>query len=61
MWVLAEAKTGYVLDFQVYTGATKDESSKGLAYRVVNDIIQKYQGKNHLLYVDNFIQVLSFG
>ena len=54
VWVLAEAKTGYVLDFQVYTGATKDESSKGLAYRVVNDLIQKYQGKNHLLYVDNF-------
>ena len=54
VWVLAEAKTGYILDFQVCTGATKDESSKGLAYRVVNDLIQNFQGKNHLLYVDNF-------
>ena len=33
---------------------SKDESSKGLAYRVVNDLIQKFQGKNHLLYVDIF-------
>ena len=54
VWVLAEAKTGYVLDFQVYTGAEKDDNNKGLAYRIVNCLIQKYQGKNHLLYVDNF-------
>ena len=54
MWVFSDAKTGYILDFQVYTGATKNESSKGLAYRVVSDLIQKYQGKNYLLYVVNF-------
>ena len=56
--MLAEAKTGYTLDFQVYTGKQgKDSTStgdKGLGWRVVMDLMQRYQGKNHLLYVDNF-------
>ena len=58
VWVLAEAKTGYTLDFQVYTGKQgKDSTStgdKGLDWRVVMDLMQQYQGKNHLLHVDNF-------
>ena len=43
VWVLAEANTGYVLGFQVYTGAVlpatslEEHASKGLAYRVVMD------------------------
>jgi len=45
VWILAEAKMGYVLDLQVYTGAEKDNNKKGLANRIVNYLIQKYQGK----------------
>ena len=60
VWVLAEATTGYVLTFQVYTGATlpttslEENSSKGLAYRVVMDLMEPYQGKGHRLFMDNF-------
>ena len=54
VWVNSEAKRGYVLAMQVYTGAEADTGKKGLAYRVVMDLLQLYEGKNHLLYVDNF-------
>ena len=60
VWVLAEAKTGYVIGFQIYTGAAlpvtsgKGNASKGLAYRVVMDLMEPYQGKGHLLFMDNY-------
>jgi len=57
VWVLAEAKTGYVLQFQVYTGASdkkEDLGSKGVAYRVVMELMEPYQGKGHRLFMDNF-------
>ena len=57
---LAEATTGYVLGFQVYTGvvlpstSVDDHATKGLAYRVVMDLMELYQGKGHRLFMDNF-------
>ena len=54
VWVLCEAKTGYVLSVQVYTGSENNADKKGVARRVVLDLLNGYQGKNHLLYVDNF-------
>ena len=54
VWVLSEAKTGYVLSFQVYTGSENGKDKKGVARRVVLDLLNGCQGKNHLLYVDNF-------
>lgn len=49
VWVLAEAKSGYVLGFQVYTGATSDQTeSKGLAER---DFMEPYHGKHHSSHV----------
>lgn len=56
VWLLAEAKTGYVVSFQIYTGATSSEEnvSKDLAYQVVMDLMEPYQGKGHRLFIDNF-------
>lgn len=59
VWVLAEAKTGYVLNFQVYTGAVSSSEKSpfgGLAYRVV---MEPYQGKGHRLFMDNFYTSLD--
>ena len=55
-WVNAEAKSGYVLDLQIYTGAENDQMKKGLGlgYRVVMDLMEQYQGKGHCLFIDNF-------
>ena len=45
----------YVLGFQIYTGATATPSeSKGLAERVVLDLMEPYHGKQHNLYIDNY-------
>ena len=55
VWVNSEAKTGYVLCFQVYTGASsKTSKEKGLGHRVVMDLMERYQMKGHCLFVDNF-------
>ena len=51
VWVVSESKTGYVLDFQVYTGATNDVLKQGLGNRVVMD---QYQHRDHSLFVENF-------
>ena len=62
VWVLAEAKTGYILNFQVYTGAVPSKEPVphgGLAYRVVMELMEPYQGKGHCLYMDNFYTSLD--
>ena len=47
VWVLAEAKTGYVLDFQVYTGASEEKSERdvSLGHKVVMQLMEPYKGK----------------
>ena len=54
VWVNAEAKTGYVLNFQVYTGSDTKTKEKGLSHRVVMDLMRPYFFKKHCLFVDNF-------
>ena len=54
VWVNAETKTGYILNFQVYTGAVNELSSKGLAHRVVIDLMEEFQGRGHKVFFDNF-------
>ena len=57
VWVNSESKTGYVVGFQVYIGAAakdNDDTSRGLAHRVVMDLMQPFLGKGHKLFVDNF-------
>ena len=41
VFVNSEAKSGYVLNFQVYTGATDRTSSAGVGYRVVMDLLER--------------------
>lgn len=57
VWVNSESKTGYVLSFQVYTGAMSEEANsltKALGHRVVMDLKQPFLGKGHKLFVDKF-------
>jgi len=54
VWINAEAKSGYVLNFQIYTGSDTKTKEKGLGHRVVMDLMQPYFFKNHCLFVDNF-------
>ena len=50
VWVNAETKTSYILNFQVYTGAVNELFSKGLAHRVVIDLMEEFQGRGHKVF-----------
>ena len=54
LWVLCEAKTGYVFNFQVYLGKEEGAVEHNLARRVVKHLLAPIEGKYHNLYMDNF-------
>lgn len=41
-WILADP-TEYTIDFNIYHGATEGTAEKGLAYKVVTDLIQPFR------------------
>ena len=53
MWVLADAKSGYVYNFQIYTGR-EESPHAGLGYHIVMDLLEKLLDKGHIVYCDNF-------
>ena len=54
VWVNSEAKSGYVLNFQIYTGSESGTKEKGLGHCVVMDLMEPYHFKGHCLFIDNF-------
>ena len=54
VWVMAESSTGYVSNFQVYTGREGGSSEKGLAHRIVMDLAGPYFGSQLSIFMDNF-------
>ena len=60
IWTLAEACTGYCLQFQIYTGKSDDGQENGLAYRVVTDLLSsQFLHKNHHVYFDNYFTTVA--
>lgn len=54
LWVLCEAKTGYVYNFDVYLGKEEGNVEHNLARRVVRKLVSPIEKKCHHLYMDNF-------
>ena len=54
IWTIAESSTGYVSDFDIYTGKRDRPSAHGLGYDVVMKLSTQYQHQNRHLYFDNF-------
>jgi hypothetical protein len=54
IWKLCDAKTAYVLNFDVYTGAEAGKVTKDLASNVAKRLTEDYQGKNHVVIMDNY-------
>ena len=52
-WTLAEATTGYLERFQVYTGKEAGQE-KGLTHRVVTDLTEHLHNTYIHIYMDNF-------
>ena len=53
VWVRADS-TGYMCEFQIYTGKVGQVTEKNLGTRVVMDLSQALKGKNHKLFFDNY-------
>ena len=60
IWCCSCSCCGYLCTFQMYHGKPTDLSSgkktvkKGLAMRVVKDLVRPFVGLNHVIYCDNF-------
>ncbi|XP_070385975.1 piggyBac transposable element-derived protein 4-like [Dermacentor albipictus] len=54
LWVLADPKTGYTIQFIVYTGKREKPSANGLAFDVVTKLCDKYLDRGYIIYMDNF-------
>ena len=54
-WVLADSTNGYVYNWKLYTGKeTNNTVEKGLAHRVVLELLQDLVGNTYEVYVSNF-------
>ena len=57
IYVLCDCKSGYILDIILYTGEQTeigDTSSLGVAGATVVEMMERYLGRGHALYTDNF-------
>ncbi|GFS10706.1 PiggyBac transposable element-derived protein 4-like [Elysia marginata] len=56
IWCCAEAESGYLLNFQVYTGKNGNHqpTEHGQGHQVVTNMVQNHLGKNHAVFFDNF-------
>ena len=59
VWVLCEAKSGYCLKFEIYTGKHAKATEHGLSHRVVHGLMEKYLDKGYHLYFDNIYTSLK--
>ncbi|XP_052261867.1 piggyBac transposable element-derived protein 4-like [Dreissena polymorpha] len=53
VWTLTESETGYIHQFQVYTGKEENQE-KGLSHRVVTDLIGHLNHTNIRVFMDNY-------
>ena len=57
----SESKIGYALAIHVYIGACSiavDTNKNGVGYRVVMDLLERYQGKEHCIIMYMYIIII---
>ena len=59
IWMHAESKSGYVSEFDVYTGKKGDRVDRGLGTSVVMNLTDKIKNKNHHVYFDYFFTSIT--
>ena len=59
VWVGADSHSGYVSDFDCYTGKKGDTAEVGLGGSVVKHLTRDLVGKHYHIYVDNFFFISS--
>ena len=59
MFELCEAKSGYVYNLDVNTGAHPTNSEHNMAFSVVDRLCDKIKGKVHCVYMDRWFSSLK--
>lgn len=54
IWCLAEAESGYLLNFKVYTSKMAMQLQHGWGHQVITSMMVNHLGKNHSVHFDNF-------
>lgn len=54
IWCVCESKSGYLLNFDVYTGKSDNSSTTRLGATVVKHLSTSYHNMGHVLFVDNY-------
>jgi hypothetical protein len=54
VWALCDSVTGYMYNFQIYTGKENGRPEKNLSARVVTDLVEPLYYTNAQLFMDNF-------
>jgi hypothetical protein len=55
LYVVCESSSGYIVNWQVYTGKTEDPQEHGHTYRVVMDLLPDHlRGKGYRVYMDRY-------
>ena len=68
VWCLADAKSKYVANFEVYCGKDpiveeeirRPRGEARLAYNVVLRLVSPYEGKGHVITMDNFFLAFHY-
>ena len=58
MWAMADARNGYMYNFNVYTSATGNREM-GLGEKVVLTLAESVKGRHHQLYFDNYFTSIN--
>ena len=55
VWCRADSHSGYLCDFDIYTGCHRDGIQRELGYSVVTRLFRGIEGKRYNVYFDNFL------
>ncbi|PFX26968.1 PiggyBac transposable element-derived protein 5 [Stylophora pistillata] len=54
MWCRADSSNGYLCEFSIYTGKSRQGVEHGLGYTVVSNLCQHIKGNWYIIFCDNF-------
>ena len=54
VWCRCDAKTGYMCEFDIYTGASLDRGDSSLSSYVVKKLTESIYNKGYIIYCDNY-------
>ena len=55
VWMHSDSGNGYICQFDIYTGKSRNNTEGGLGENVVKRLTWAITGKHHCVYMDNFL------